>query len=105
MEHDMDPDQRPDVDRQVLHTLEFFLYMPTGEGAEALQTLLVAQGFTVAVDAPQEDRTDWLVFATREMIPEHSALLAIRQTLTALAAEHGGEYDGWGTEIVEGDSE
>jgi regulator of RNase E activity RraB len=80
------------------HKIEFFLFLPTQEAAEAVAGELQQEGFSVAV-SPGEASTDWLCLATREMLPELAALRSWRGRLAAMAESRQGAYDGWGTEV------
>ena len=82
------------------HEVEFFLYVPTPDAADRLASKLHALHFGAKVDEAAQG-PGWLVLATKSMIPTESALVAIRTQFTALAAAENGEYDGWGTPIVE----
>lgn len=58
-------------------------------------------GYTIAsVESPPE-QSQWQVHANREMVPKLEAMTAITRALEALAAKHGGNYDGWGTGVVQ----
>jgi hypothetical protein len=81
------------------HDVEFFLYVPTPEAAERLASKVRALQFGTKVDRAARG-PDWLVLATKSMIPTESTLAEIRAQFTALAAAEKGEYDGWGTPIV-----
>ena len=81
------------------HDVEFFLYFPTESIAEQAASQIRAAGFTVEVK-PAAKGTDWLCFATRRMVPDIAALEQIRKDFTNLTATLGGEYDGWGTGVV-----
>ena len=46
------------------------------------------------------DKKDWLCFAAKRMVPDHDKLVALRQRFNDIAHKGGGEYDGWGTDVV-----
>jgi regulator of RNase E activity RraB len=105
--------QKPDLDDSVLvqlrkagsnlskqHEIEFFLYFPTQAAAEQAAIQIRAAGFEVKVD-PSAKGNDWLCFATKKMVPELAAFQKIRRDFTRLSSSLGGEYDGWGTPVVE----
>ena len=81
------------------HDLEFFLYFPDESAAEAAAEDMRARGYEVQV-RPSEDGTDWLCFAEKTMVPDYEAIRDISRDFEAIAAAHGGEYDGWGTTVV-----
>lgn len=80
------------------HLIEFYLYFPTEAAAAGCATILAQEGFATQV-SQAEGKKDWTLLASRRMRPELAPLRAVRDRLTALVAEHGGEYDGWGTEV------
>ncbi len=82
------------------HPVEFFLYFPTSEAAERVGATLRADGFEIVVK-PGAKGPDWLVQATRSMLPVEAELIALRQRFEALARREGGVYDGWGTPVVQ----
>lgn len=82
------------------HDIEFFLYFPGKEQAEAAQKDLQGQGFTSEVRRASKG-PDWLLFLTRSMRPAEPALREVRATLSSTASRHGGTYDGWGAQVVE----
>jgi regulator of RNase E activity RraB len=104
--------QRTDLDQSVLvqlrksgsdlskpHNIEFFLYFPSQSVAEKASLNIRDAGFEVEVKrAAQGD--SWLCFATKTMIPALPDLQRIRQSFMALAGSMDGEYDGWGTQVV-----
>ena len=82
------------------HSIEFFLYLPTEDGAWKAAELVSKEGCTVHVELGA-DQKQWLCFATKLMVPKHSDLQRLRKRFEAICAKFGGEYDGWGTPIVE----
>jgi hypothetical protein len=81
------------------HPIEFFLYVPTREAAERLASKLITIKFETKITASPQ-AAQWLVSATKSMVPDEAELMAIRKVFTALAAVENGEYDGWGTPVV-----
>lgn len=106
------PKQKADLDQLVLvqlrqsgsnlskpHSIEFFLYFPTQSVAEKASQNVRDAGFAVEVRrAAQGD--SWLCFATKTMVPALPDLQRIRQHFMELAGSMNGEYDGWGTQVV-----
>ncbi|HWA14951.1 MAG TPA: ribonuclease E inhibitor RraB [Gemmatimonadales bacterium] len=80
------------------HLIEFYLYFPERDAAEAAEAVLQAEGFETRIHL-NEKEGDWTLLATRRMRPELAPLRAMRDRLTALVDERGGVYDGWGTEV------
>ena len=82
------------------HKIDFFLYFPTQSAAEQAALRLKESGFAVEVK-PAAQGNDSLCFSVKTMVPELAALQQIRREFNSLVASNGGEYDGWGTAIVE----
>lgn len=82
------------------HKIEFFLYLPTPEAAEKVRGELLTKGFMAEVTRAARG-SDWLCLAVKEMLPIHSDLITLGQQLTYLAKKYGGDYDGWGTPVVD----
>jgi len=81
------------------HDIEFFLYFPSQAIGENAAEKIRAMGFEVTVNrAAQGD--SWLCLAAKRMTPDLQALQEIREAFTALTDALGGEYDGWGTEVM-----
>jgi regulator of RNase E activity RraB len=104
--------RKPDLDDSVLnqlrkagsdlskpHEIEFFLYFPTEAIAEQAASHIREAGFDVNVKQAAKGN-DWLCFATKKMVPELAALQKIRMDFSSLSNSLGGEYDGWGTPVV-----
>jgi hypothetical protein len=83
------------------HHVEFFMYFPDEEAAQRIASRLVPQGFGVRVEPAADGRSEWLVLATRPMVPQAAELERLRGHLTALASSEGGSYDGWGAPVVQ----
>jgi hypothetical protein len=79
--------------REVLH----YLYLPTEPAAAAASEELRKAGFTTKISpaAGPTGPNPWLVLATTEEIVSVESARVARETFTAIAATHGGEYDGW----------
>jgi regulator of ribonuclease activity B len=75
--------------------IRHFVYLPTSADAEAVAQVLEREGWdTVVVEA--EDV--WLVVARCLRVLTEPLVREIRAHLGALAAAHGGAYDGWEAE-------
>jgi len=83
-----------------LHTIEFFVYVPTEEAAYKASARMRESAFDVEV-CPPESGEKWLCLATKRMVPELGELERIRRELTALAESLNGEFDGWGALVEE----
>jgi hypothetical protein len=82
------------------HTIEFFLYFPSEPAALEAAASLRLEGYTAEVRVGGGDGDRWLCFATLTVLPAHATLVGAREQLQRLAAELGGEYDGWAAQIV-----
>jgi len=107
-----EPQQEADPDQQLLdqlkkagsdlnkpHSIEFFLYFPSEESANQAAAEIRKEGCYVKVDKAADDSA-WLCLATKEMIPEHSELVSLRKRFNEISQNLKGEYDGWGTPVV-----
>ena len=56
-------------------------------------------GYVTKIEKSESDQS-WMVFAVKDMIPNEQKLVKIRANLEQVASSVGGEYDGWGTPIV-----
>ncbi len=83
------------------HRPEFAFDMPSLETAEGITQALEASGWLTECFGPDDDNPDFLVIARREMLLDLAVLNDLSRQFEALAATHGGVYDGWGAEIVE----
>ncbi len=77
--------------RQILHFLQF----ASGRAAEDAQTALERGGYEVTITRPDEETTHWLVRAEANRVVSPTTVPAFRAWFEKLAAEHGGEYQGW----------
>ncbi len=84
------------------HLIEFYLLFPREETARTVAVILQGEGFDTRISQNEKEK-DWTLLATRRMRPELAPLRAVRDRLTALVAERGGTYDGWGTEVENDD--
>jgi Regulator of ribonuclease activity B len=79
----------PGAPREVAH----YLYLPQQERADSVAHILGRGGWRTAVEACED--TSFLVVARRVGPLSTPIVKETRCTLEALAAEHGGIYDGW----------
>lgn len=77
---------------------EHFLYFPDEDGANAAAAELGGE-FDVVLTGPDDEFPDWLLLATQRASLTSDEIDALTQRLTAIAAEHGGDYDGWGVPL------
>jgi hypothetical protein len=78
----------PEQPRETRH----FLYLRQRESADAVAERLRHDGWGASISASEND---WLVVATREYRLTAEVVRDTRALLEALAAAHGGVYDGW----------
>lgn len=71
-----------------------YLYFPSVEAAQAAAPRLEADGFAVEMSLGA-DQKNWLALATHTAVINTDTVPELRARLTALAAAHGGDYDGW----------
>ena len=76
---------------------DFYLYFPAQVAAQAAADRLVADGFTADVHPSTGDRFPWWCRANRLVVPTDQGLSDLIAMLEVLAADFGGEYDGWGS--------
>ncbi len=81
------------------HDAEFFLYFPDEERASKACRELTAEGYTGKVERAAQGPS-WLCFVTKQIIPSHGVMVAIRKRMSELARAGGGEYDGWGAPVM-----
>jgi regulator of RNase E activity RraB len=77
---------------------EHFLYFPDEDGANAAAAELGGE-FDVGLTGPDDEFPDWLLLATQRASLTGDEIDALTRRLTAIAAEHGGDYDGWGVPL------
>jgi regulator of RNase E activity RraB len=78
----------PSAPRETRH----FLYLPARGGAEAVARALGTDGWSTSVE---QSEGAWLVVAAKAHTLTPELVRDLRARLAALAAEHGGLYDGW----------
>ncbi|MCD9085477.1 ribonuclease E inhibitor RraB [Stenotrophomonas sp. SY1] len=83
------------------HDIDFFMQLPDKARAESAAKDLQSLGYTVMSIDERRDPTDWEIHAVRRMAPLLKTMTATTRSLEAIAARYGGNYDGWGTSVVE----
>lgn len=81
------------------HLIEFFLYFSSKENANQCAQKLMAEDFQVENTYNAEYKT-WLCLAKKRMIPQLKTLQELRQKFDKMGVELEGDYDGWGSEVV-----
>lgn len=83
------------------HDIDFFMFLPSEDEARTAATEIERLGYSIASIGRLPGQAQWQVHATRRMAPRLEAMTATTRTLEAVASRHGGDYDGWGTGVVE----
>ena len=84
------------------HDIDFFLFFPRRSQTRLPAADIEPLGYVVAsIDEPPANQSQWQLHATRRMAPQLEAMTSATRTLEALAVRYGGDYDGWGTGVVE----
>jgi hypothetical protein len=81
------------------HAIDFFFYFPTQAAADRIVPQLLTLGVTGKVDHAAQG-PQWVIQGQKTMVPGERELLRLRREFETIVATEGGEYDGWGTEIV-----
>lgn len=81
------------------HDIDFFFYMPTQEIAENFSTVLKQDGYNTTISSSEAGDL-WCIQGKKSFIPSLSTMENLTIQLGKLAASYGGQYDGWGTNIV-----
>src|SRR3954471_13911463 len=102
-------DEPDDYDREAVRVLveqggpapaqpipvQHWLYLPSQEAAERVAQHAGQQGFAAEFGPSAGDDGRWVVRATRHMRPRPEVFARARHPLIRLAADEGGDYDGW----------
>lgn len=83
------------------HEPDFALIIPSEADAQLAAGRLSGLGFSVDVYPCDEAEDGFWVVAKKTMVLELAVLQKLSVQLQQLAEEYGGDYDGWGAEVVE----
>jgi len=84
----------------VTRALDLFFWAPSQATATSLAEALRAMGLTSLSVTPAADgRPTWAVQGQLNASVQHVASSSLTEQLVHLAAQHGSDYDGWGTEL------
>ena len=72
-----------------------FLYFAAESDARAAAAAIGDASWKTAVEAPTETIAEWCVKADDHRIVGPDTVAAVRTWFESVAAQHGGEYDGW----------
>lgn len=81
--------------------LEAFLHFLTESAAREVAKVLTDDGFACEITAGAGSKP-YCVVARRLLSAEPLTVVALRREMEALAAQHGGEFDGWGGSAANG---
>lgn len=79
--------------------VQHYLYFPRRGRARGVARTLSEEGYDVKWGRAAMGRV-WLVLARHKVVPSEDVIDNLRQRMEALAAESGGEYDGWEAEVA-----
>ena len=77
--------------RHVIHVV----YLPSEETARAAAETIEAASWDAVVEPPGETIAEWSVRADGERVVGADTISAFRSWFEHVAAEYGGDYDGW----------
>jgi hypothetical protein len=77
--------------RHVIH----FLYFATEERARTAADAIAEASWNTTVEPPTDTIAEWCVRADGQRTVGPETVAAFRSWFESVAAEHGGEYDGW----------
>lgn len=81
------------------HPVNHYLYFPKEDSAHRAAQELRAEGYDIQLRLGA-DGVNWLVLASRVVVPEPEVVEQIVSRMESLAAAFEGEYDGWEAEAV-----
>ena len=81
------------------HHIDFYLRFPTQQAAEKAETKLISLAFATSVERTKAG-SEWLVVASKVMLPVEPDLSGLRDKLNYIAAADHGVYEGWETKVV-----
>ena len=80
------------------HLIVHYLYFPSDLLATQAAEQAARLGCNTKVDIAADSKS-WLCLATFRMVPVLQAVSQLREGLERVAADNGGEYDGWEAEV------
>jgi len=87
--------RRAGSDVSKLHATTYYLYFPGEKPARDAGADLQKVGYALVKVAENAKRTEWVVIASKPLIPTLAEVTRISRELNALARKHNGDYDGW----------
>jgi hypothetical protein len=84
---------------EVMHSVEHYLYFPSEEAARSAAAAIHERGFDASHRLGALGDA-WLVLVKSQIIPTESRIAELRAMFEQIAADNGGEYDGWEAETT-----
>jgi hypothetical protein len=81
------------------HPTDYYLYFGVERNARSAATEMGSQGFVIKAVRPSTNN-QWLVLASKPIVPSLAVVSEIARELHALAQRNSGEYDGWEAEVT-----
>jgi len=81
------------------HEIDFFLDFEKFESAAPVAQSMDKDGFKVKMY--KNDDGTYTIEAKKTLVPSLSNMIEITNKLNSLTEQYGGNYDGWGAEVVE----
>jgi len=81
------------------HEIDYWLYFPTQQFAQAAAAELKGKGFLVKSVA--QSGKEWRALAHKSMVLSSGNVATTTSLLETLAASHSGDFDGWETKVVQ----
>jgi hypothetical protein len=84
------------------HDVDFFMAMPSQEAGRVVAAVLEGEGYTIDLHLAPDNPSDqpFSLHATKAMRLSVPGMKELTVRFKALAAEHGGHYDGWSAAVV-----
>ncbi|MFY9234617.1 MAG: ribonuclease E inhibitor RraB [Fimbriimonadaceae bacterium] len=82
------------------HEIDFFLYFPSKDRAEGAASDMRELGYKATVGT-RAFEGQWSCEGAKILVPSEGSLSKCRAELDAIATKFGGEYDGWGSGVVD----
>jgi regulator of ribonuclease activity B len=83
------------------HKSDFTFFFENETAAKAAEWKLSEPGFDVTIFPPDTEHERYEVMAVKTFVPELEELNKLTQEFEELAEELGGDFDGWGAEVVD----
>jgi hypothetical protein len=90
------------------HPITYYFYFPSRQIAQTVAERLEKSGFSIQEIAPAPapwwkrifGPKSWSCIVERDIVPAAETVFHITDNFNAIAAEFGGEYDGWESAVV-----